>query len=207
MWAGTNVTGAEFSGFEIKGGWDGIGNHGSGNTYKNNIVHDNWYTGIMNVSSSNVLIEGNLIYGNAQNCKGWPTANDISPRHCHDTYNANPPGYCASMKGNIIRNNKLYEATGLGVNFNGDSCRATPIEGTIIEGNDFLNTNTGVSMWHGTKGTIIRNNKFTIQNPPPSNMPVSLKCAIASWEEVIPQAMIDTNTFNLKSDYKKYCQY
>ena len=209
VWFGTNATGAEFSGFEVSGGWDGISIHGSGNTVKNNKIHGQWYTSILVVSVSNTLIEGNETYNNGLNCKGWPTPNDISPRHCHDVYLSNVPGYCTQMKGNKIINNYLGSSMGAGVNFNGNDCAKTGfyIDGTLVEGNEIVDVNTGIPLWHGTKNTIIRNNSFSIQNPPPSDMPVSLKAAITVWGGASDEPQMSGNTYKLKAGYGEFKRY
>jgi hypothetical protein len=98
------------------------------------------------------------------------------------------------------------------VSFNGDSCATAgeqPISNTLVELNKMVNVNLGPGLWHGTTGTVIRDNTIIIQNPytPPNstnNLPVGMKCGIVAWDESPTKS---GNTFDLRSDYKQFCQY
>jgi hypothetical protein len=211
---GTTAHDNEFSGFEVSGGWSGIDIHANNVTVKNNYIHDTWYTSIFLASTDNVLVEHNRTEEDGQNCVGWLNPNDgtmVSPRHCHSVYLSNVNGYCG-MNDNVIRENYFKDSGGSGVNFNGNDCKNAGqprIVDTLVEGNIMLDVNVGPALWHGTQGTVIQNNPITIQNPytPPgstNDMPVSMRCGIAAWDEVATKT---NNTFSLKSGYSQNCQF
>jgi hypothetical protein len=210
----TNQGNNEFSGFEVAGGYSGIDIHADNVIVTNNWVHDTTYTSIFIASSSNILVEHNKTERDGQECDGWPNPVDgtqISPRHCHSVYLSNVLGYCG-MSNVTIRENYLSDSGGSAVNFNGDACANAgeqPISNTLIELNKIVDVNVGPALWHGTTGTVIRDNAFTIRNPytPPdstNDLPVGMKCGIVAWDET---PAMSGNTFDLRSDYKQFCQY
>ena len=204
----------EFSGFEVGGGWSGLDIHADNVIVTNNWIHDSLYTSIYIVSSSNILVEHNKTERDGQHCEGWPNPVDgsnISPRHCHSVYLSNFTGYCG-MSNVTVRENYLSDSGGGAVSFNGDLCASAgdkPISNTLVELNKIVDVNTGVALWHGTTGTVIRDNTITIQHPytPPNStndLPVGMKCGIVAWDETPTKS---GNTFDLRSDYQQFCQY
>jgi parallel beta-helix repeat protein len=202
----TNVTGATVEGCEIVNGWDGVKVTGDGNTVRNNYIHDSLYMGVLITASSGNVIDGNKIENNG---RGEITIAGFSPRHAHDVYVSNPAGYCKTMAGNQIISNYLGPSVGAGVNFNGNDCSKLGyyIEGTLVEGNQIVDVNTGIPLWYGTKNTVIKNNSFSIQNPPPSNMVDSLKYAITVWGGAANEPTMTGNTYKLKAGYGEFKRY
>ena len=211
---GQNQGNNEFSGFEVAGGHSGIDIHADNVIVTNNWIHDTDYTSIFIASSSNILVEHNKTERDGQYCSGWLNSVDgsnISPRHCHSVYLSNIPGYCG-MSNVTIRANYLSDSGGSAVNFNGDVCAKAgdePISNTLIELNKIVDVNIGPALWHGTTGTVIRDNAITIRNPytPPNStndLSVGMKCGIAAWDETPTKS---GNIFDLRSGYKQSCQY
>ena len=163
---------------------------GDGNIVRNNYIHGNHYNGVLITAASQNVIEGNRIERNGTRCfdKAW---GGNSPRHCHDVYLSNPKGYCDNMSGNRVLNNYLGPSTGAGVNFNGEPCPGFYIEGTIIKGNELVDVNTGIALWHGTRYTV-------------SNMTDTLKAAISVWGGAAKEPIMSGNTFRLKPGYREF---
>ncbi len=196
----------EFSGFEVRNGYAGLDFHSNNVVAKNNWAHHFWYGSSFVASSSYVLIEDNRLEDNGMNCVlGGINSN----RHCHDVYLSNASGYCVQMKGNRVIDNYLGPTPGAGVNFNGDDCSKSGyyIDGTLVEGNQLVNVNTGIALWYGTRNTIIKNNSISIQNPPPSDMVNTLKAAITVWGGDPNEPAMSGNTYKLKSGYKEFKRY
>lgn len=202
----TSVTGATIEGCDISGGWDGVKDTGKGNIVKNNYIHNNKFMGILGVAVSNANYTGNRIEDNGSFCStaGW---GGYSPRHCHNVYISNTQGYCVPMANNKVTDNYLGRSGGFGVSVNGYYCPNHLIANTLISGNTIVDPNAGVGLYYYTSGTSITGNSFTIQNPPPSDMPSSMWCAVIAWVEQISQTMLNTNTFSLKPGVAQYCQY
>lgn len=202
----TNVTGGILEGCEIVNGWDGVKVTGNNNIVRNNYIHDSIYMGILVTSSSGNILEGNRILNSGAGAK---YISGFSPRHAHSIYFSNAAGYCVNMIGNKALNNILGPEAGVGVNFNGNECAKIGkyIIGTVVEGNEIINTNAGAALWYGTKDTVIKDNSFTILNPPASNMPESLKFAITVWGGAASEPSITGNTYNLKAGYGEFKSY
>ncbi|MGH7848797.1 MAG: right-handed parallel beta-helix repeat-containing protein [Thermodesulfobacteriota bacterium] len=204
----------ELSGFEIASGYYGLDIHANNVIVTNNWIHDIDYTSIFIASASNILIEHNKTERDGQYCYGWSNSVDgsnISPRHCHSVYLSNIPGFCG-VSNVTVRENYLSDSGGSAVNFNGDECAKAGgklISNTLIELNKIVDTNAGPALWHGTTGTVIRDNAITIRHPytPPNStndMSISMKCGIVAWDEKPAQS---GNIFDLMSGYKQSCQY
>lgn len=202
----TNVQRATIEGCEIVNGWDGVKVTGDGNTVRNNYIHDSLYMGVLITASSGNVIDGNKIENNG---RGVLTIPGFSPRHAHDVYVSNPAGYCKPMIGNQVINNYLGPSGGAAVNFNGNDCSKLGfyIEKTLVEGNQIVDVNTGIPLWYGTKSTVIKNNSFSIQNPPPSNMVDSLEYAITVWGGAASEPTMTGNTFKLIAGYGEFKRY
>ena len=212
----TNQGDNEFSGFEIAGGHSGLDIHADNVTVTNNWIHDTDLTSIFIASSSNILIEHNKTERDGQDCTSDAWTNSVdgshtSPRHCHSIYLSNIPGFCG-MSNVTVRENYLSYSGGSAVNFNGNECAIAGqpgIDDTLIELNTIVNVKVGPALWHGTSGTVIRDNDITILEPytPPNatdDLPVGMKCGIVAWDESPTNS---GNTFNLRSDYDQFCQY
>ncbi len=204
----------EFSGFEVAGGYSGIDIHADNVIVSDNWIHDTDYTSIFIASSSNILVEHNKTERDGQHCEGWTNPNDgtqISPRHCHSVYLSNVAGYCG-MTNVTVRENYLSDSGGSAVNFNGDDCAKAGdqlISNTLIELNTIVDVKVGPALWHGTTGTVIRDNSITIQHPytPPgatNDLPSGMMCGIVAWDEAPTKS---GNTFDLRADYQQFCQY
>jgi len=199
----TGADRATISGCEITNAWDGVKDSGKYNTVKNNYIHHNKYQGYLCAACTNATIEGNRIENQGTECNqvAW---GGYSPRHCHNIYISNPSGYCTAMSGFKIINNQLGANGGFGVSINGYFCPGYYIDGSIVEGNTFTDTSAGIGLYYQTRNTSIKNNSTNILNPPSSDMSVSMKCGMVAWGEQINES---GNVFNLRSDYKKTCQY
>ena len=196
---------AEFSGFEMTGGFGGIGIYGNNNTVKDNWIHDTTWTGIFLSSRSGNIIEGNRIENTGSRCKKEFLGG--SPRHCHPVYLSNADGYCADMIGNKVVNNYIGPTEAVGINVNSELCgkQGKYINGTVISGNTIINANAGIVLWYGTKNTTVTNNKITIKNPPVSNMPSNLKAGIVGAGET---PAMSGNVFDIAAPgWKGYVVY
>jgi len=140
VWFYSSVTGAEFSGFEVTGGWDGIKMGGSGNTVKNNKIHGNRYQGILITSSSNNLIEGNEIYRNS----GWGI-------HIYND--------AGGMRNNIIRNNRIHDNARVGRRGSGIIVGGP---GHLVYNNLVWNNANGIDvMYSGARDIKVFNNTIS----------------------------------------------
>lgn len=199
----TGVDRATIEGCEITNAWDGVKDSGKNNTIKNNYIHHNKYQGYLCAACNGATVEGNRLENQGTECNqsAW---GGYSPRHCHNIYISNPSGYCTEMSGFKILNNQIGKDGGFGVSINGYFCPGHYIDGSVVEGNTFTDASAGIGLYFKTRNTVIKNNNFDIQNPPASDMPASMKCGIVAWDEQINES---GNVFNLRSDYKKTCQY
>ena len=185
-------------GIESRHGKSGITLNRDNNTVRNSWIHDSHWFGIQVAASSGNTIEKNRIERNGDSTCTVP---NCSPRHAHNIYISNPSGYCKNMTGNKILNNYLGESGGAAVNMNGQPCSGYYIDSTVIDGNTIVDSSMGVPVYYNIRNTAIRNNSFTIQTPPVSNLPVSMKAAILTWGVPASEPVMSNNTFNLKSDY------
>lgn len=200
----SNAGGGSVQNCEIKNAWNGIFIGASNVQALDNYIHDNLFQGILKTAGSYAVMAGNTIEDNGASCTQdiW---GGYSPRHCHSIYISNPSGFCSNQVGDIIRNNYLGPEGGVGVNFNGQPCPSHKIDQTLIEGNQIVNTNSGVALWYGTSNTVIKNNDFVIQDPPTSNMPNSLKYAVTLWGG--GGVTRTGNTYSLMSGYGEFATY
>jgi parallel beta-helix repeat protein len=202
----TNVAAAIVEGCDISGGWDGVKDTGKNNIIRGNYVHNNKYQGILCAGCNGSLMRGNKIGNNGISCTR-PEWGGNSPRHCHDIYISNPGGYCANMTGIKIIDNILGPSGGLGLSVRGQDCTSHWIDGILIEGNEFVDNAAGLSLFYRTRNSVVRNNSFTIQSPPPSNMVESLKYAITVWGGAANEPAMTGNTYKLKAGYGEFKRY
>ena len=148
-------------GFEIRYGWEGIKVYKGHNTIEDNWIHLNKYGGITIVSTSDVLVRGNVIEENGIDPDACP-----SGKNCHGIYVSN---YLCSGASNItIKRNVVNDHPGRGIQFNGADCDSL-IEDIVVENNLLENNSWGMVMYYNVERAVVRNNTVVIQSYPSTN--------------------------------------
>ncbi len=152
-------------GFEITNGWDGItANNHQQITIRGNYIHHNHNQGIYTGSSSDVLIEDNIVEWN-----GVDTCNigdGLSPRHCHGMYlNSHiSPVSNLTIRRNLVQN---HGGTGILVKTTNTTYGHT---NDLVENNIVVdNSNSGIALFYNITNSNVRNNTVVQTNLPSSN--------------------------------------
>ncbi len=163
-------------GFEITNGWDGItANNHQHITIRRNYIHHNHNQGVYTGSSSDVLIEDNIVEWN-----GTETCNigsGYSPRHCHGMYlnSQTRPVSNLTVRRNIVRNHGgngiMLKTTNLRYGHTNDL-----VEDNIIENN----AQNGIALFQKVSKSLIRNNTVIVTSIPSSNAPNTSLVAITN---------------------------
>ena len=208
-----------WDGIEISSCYDGIKNYVPHVKILNSKIHNNIFTGIVNVPISSTLtdveIAGNTIeangyiesenctVGDASNCTRYDDpfnpGNPISVKNIHQIYISNST--CNNIDGVHIHDNVLRNGGGRAFQMNGTEggdgapCQADGITNVVFEDNTISNTSWGISGFYGISGVQIINNDFTINSWPVTND--SDHTFIGLWALV--NSVITGNTFNSTS--------
>lgn len=160
-------------------------------TIRNGSIRNNKGQGILLASTSQILIENNLIENNGTRESGFsipcpypPGANEPNPstrpQQCHGIYiSVNPQPstkQCETTSHITIRRNILRNHGGRGVQFNNQSgCGSQwssgggKIEEVLIENNQIENNSVGVILFGWVEKTRILNNTFLLNKIPLTN--------------------------------------
>jgi len=148
-------------GFEIRYGWEGIKLYKGHNTIEDNWIHHNKYQGVFVMSTSDVLIRGNVIEKNGIDPTACP-----SGKNCHGVYVSN---YLCNGASNVtIKRNVINDHPGRGVQFNGEDC-SSKIGNALIENNLLENNSWGMVLYRNVERVVVRNNTVVIQSYPSTN--------------------------------------
>ncbi|MCL4246185.1 MAG: right-handed parallel beta-helix repeat-containing protein, partial [Candidatus Dadabacteria bacterium] len=148
-------------GFEIRYGWEGIKMYKGHNTIEDNWIHHNKYHGVFVMSTSDVLIRGNVVEKNGIDSSACP-----SGKQCHGVYVSN---YLCNGASNItIKRNVVNDHPGRGIQFNGEDC-SSKMGDALVENNLLENNSWGMVMYYNVERAVVRNNTFVIQSYPSTN--------------------------------------
>lgn len=148
-----------FEGFEVTKGYEGIKiTNGDNVVIRNNYIHHNDGSGIINVFGKNNMFEHNRIESNgvASGCM----------RHCHGIYLSNYQ--CTEApNNNIIRDNRIWGHGGAAIqfnNYNDDTSTACveAITANLIEYNQLLENAVGINFYHSVDGNTVKDNTFRV---------------------------------------------
>ena len=216
-----------WDGIEISGCYDGIKNYVSHVKILNSKIHNNIFTGIVNVpldgTMTNVEIVGNTIeangyvesenctVGDASNCTRYDDpfnpGNPISVKNIHQIYLSNTT--CENIDGVHIHHNILRNGGGRAFQMNGtdggdgSACQADGIKNVVFEDNTITNVSWGISGFYGISNVQIINNNFTINSWPTTND--SDHTFIGLWTVV--NSTITGNTFTSTSSSVRPVQF
>jgi len=148
-------------GFEIRYGWEGIKVYKGHNTIEDNWIHHNKYGGILLVSTSDVLIRGNVVEENGIDPEACP-----SGKNCHGIYMSDY--FCTGISNITIKRNVVNDHPGRGIQFNGADCDSL-IEDVLVENNLLENNSWGMVMYYNVERAVVRNNTVVIEEYPETN--------------------------------------
>jgi hypothetical protein len=148
-------------GFEIRYGWEGIKMYKGHNTIEDNWIHHNKSTGILSMSTSDVLIRGNVVEKNGIDPTACP-----SGKQCHGIYVSNY--FCTGSSNITIKRNVVNDHPGRGIQLNGADC-SSRIQNVLVENNLLENNSWGMVMYYNIEMAVVRNNTVVIQSYPSTN--------------------------------------
>jgi len=148
-------------GFEIRYGWEGIKVYSKNVTIEDNWVHHNKYGGIVIVSTSEVLIRGNVVEKNGIDPNACP-----SGKNCHGIYMSDY--LCTGVSNVTIKRNVINDHPGRGIQLNGADCSSL-IQNVLVENNLIENNSWGMVMYYNVERAVVRNNTVVIQSYPSTN--------------------------------------
>jgi len=148
-------------GFEIRYGWEGVKVYRKHVTIEGNWVHHNKYGGVLMVSTSDVLIRGNVVEKNGIDPSACP-----SGKNCHGIYMSDYQ--CTGLSSITIKRNVISDHPGRGIQFNGADC-GSKIADILVENNLIENNSWGMVMYYNVERVVVRNNTLVLQSYPSTN--------------------------------------
>ncbi len=148
-------------GFEIRYGWEGVKVYSKHITIQDNWIHHNKYGGILIVSTSDVLVRGNVVEKNGIDPDACP-----SGKNCHGIYMSDY--LCTGVSNITIKRNVINDHPGRGIQFNGAGC-SSKMNDMLVENNLLENNSWGMVMYYNVERAVVRNNTVVIQSYPSTN--------------------------------------
>jgi len=182
-----------WDGIEVSSCYDGIKNYASHTKILNSKIHNNIFTGIVNVPLSGTMTDveiagntlelsgyiesGSCTVGVATSCtrhdNPFDPGNPISVKNVHQIYISNTT--CNNVDGVHIHGNTIRNYGGRAFQMNGTEggdgapCQADGIKNVVFEDNNVSGGSWGISAYYGISEIEVTGNTFTLDSWPATN--------------------------------------